>query len=331
MTSFVLAAFVLSVLCLRTALASGLREGAVCANAPGACNPPLSCLGTGKHKKCFMRKGLGMVCGRDPYWVCEKGLICQGTCKNPVGQGGACNSRSDGCRPPLSCLGLPGNKKCLMKKSLGDVCGVDPFWVCQEGLTCEFNKCRTTSVEEAGSCNFPGEICVAPFSCIGNDGNKKCFKRRQVGMGCGIGPFSVCEKHLFCDGICKDTIGKGGDCTGRFRICHPSLKCEGSAGKKMCVIRRKGLGMMCDDNPLDPYWWCEKDLVCDDGVCKRPAGVDEECNNPNTACEAPLSCVGRPGEKKCSGGRGLGQRCGIDPLWLCAAGLSCVKSVCVAH
>ncbi|CDF39841.1 unnamed protein product [Chondrus crispus] len=145
-----------------------------------------------------------MPCGKDPFWVCRNGLRClRGVCVRTIARGRSCNIPGSVCAEGLSCVGNLGNKKCFMRKPVGMPCGKDPFWVCRHGLRCIKNVCvRTVNVGQ--ECNSPEALCPEGTSCVGNEGNRKCFAKKEAGMRCGKDPFWVCRNGLRCaGGICK--------------------------------------------------------------------------------------------------------------------------------
>ena len=313
--------------CLGGTCAQVIREAKSC-NAPGAaCAAPLSCVGNLGNKKCFMKKGLGMTCGKDPFWVCEDGLTClDGTCVRAAREAGVCDGPNEVCLPPLSCVGPVGVKRCFMKKGLGMRCGKDPFWVCEDGLTCLDGTC-VKAAREAGVCDGPNEVCLPPLSCVGPVGVKRCFMKKGLGMTCGQDPFWVCEDGLVCfKGKCRTSVARAGSCSDPDAGCVKPFICAGPAGGEKCV-KRKYRGMVCGDTPFSK---CAPRLKCDtDGICKLEMGLRGKCGANFQICTPPLSCVGTPELKRCVMKKGIGMVCGKDPFWVCEDGLECINSRCV--
>ena len=55
----------------------------------------------------------------------------------------------------------------------------------------------------------------------------------------------------------------------------------------------------------------------------EPIGQGGDCTGRPNKCDKGLYCLGPEGKKKCKPFRLLGQRCGQDPYWICAKGLTC--------
>ena len=241
-----------------------LGVGEACNDDPAWCEEGLSCVGNEGNMKCFARKMLGMRCGQDPFWVCEEGLLCEyNVCVNaPISVGGACNDPDDVCEDGLSCVGNEGNMKCFARKMLGMRCGQDPFWVCEEGLLCEYNVCVRAPIGRRGNCNDPDDVCEDGLACIGTETRKKCVALRRVGRSCGNNAFDACQEGLVCDyNICR--IAEGDSCNKRRNGCVTGLSCVGGRDNRRCFAKRK-LGENCGK---DPFWVCEDHLVCKDGKC----------------------------------------------------------------
>ena len=243
-------------------------------------------------------------------------------------KGARCDDDPAWCRRGLTCVGDPGDMRCFRLRRLGQKCGRDPFWVCKEGLECEYNVCVKPKIGKRGSCNEADDVCENGLSCVGNEGNKKCFALRGPGMRCGKDPFWVCEDGLDCvNKICiKPKIGKRGSCNEPDDVCEDGLTCVGNKGNMKCFALR-GPGMRCGK---DPFWVCEDGLDCEYNICVKPKiGKRGSCNEPGDVCEDGLSCVGNDGNKKCFALRGPGMRCGKDPFWVCEDGLNCEYNICV--
>lgn len=212
-----------------------------------------------------MKKGEGMKCGQDPFWVCGEGLACrEGVCEKEVQEAGSCEEAGSVCGEGLSCVGNEGNRKCFMKKGPGMACGKDPFWVCRAWLKCKNGVC-VPAIEQGGSCNEPAEVCREGLSCLGNEGDRKCFMKKGPGMACGKDPFWVCRAGLKCEGgVCVTPIGTGRECDELGSVCQDGLFCVGRVGNRRCFPKRKA-GEKCGK---DPFWQCQWDLRCVDGLCR---------------------------------------------------------------
>lgn len=170
-----------------------------------------------------MKKPAGMKCGKDPFWVCQDGLECSdGVCKATVGKGERCG-RMAKCAAPLSCVGRKKNLRCFEKKAVNMRCGKDPFWVCQDGLSCCDGVCKSGAAKGA-RCG-DGIKCGMPLSCVGRPENRRCFMKKGLGMKCGKDPFWVCEEGLACyKGLCRRAVGKGKTC-GVKKVCKDQRTC----------------------------------------------------------------------------------------------------------
>lgn len=188
--------------------------------------------------------------------------------------------------------------------------------------------CENPPIGRAGSCNAPGDVCEDGLTCLGVEGNMKCFVGRDVGDRCGRDPFWACRPELRCvDKICAGPpIAKAGACNNPGDICEDGVSCLGPEGNKKCV-RGRNVGDRCGN---DPFWFCKEGLKCVKKVCLKPIAKAGACNIPAPVCEAGLSCLGPVGNRKCVRGRNVGDMCGNDPFWFCKNGLDCVDKVCTA-
>lgn len=264
--------FAFLLICFPAVLASTVGRGDLCTADPNNCTPPLSCVGAPARKpRCYMKKAVNMQCGKDPFWVCEDGLQCiDGLCKNPIWRTELCDKSyhaDSACIEPLSCVGPVGKKRCYEKKPRGMRCGVDPFWVCEDGLDCNYNVC-TKLLEQKERCDGPGaanSICRSPLSCVGPVGKKRCYMEKNQGGRCGVDPFWVCESWLKCKGgRCVNVLGRAEKCEEPFTMCKRPLSCVGPTGKMRCY-KKKALGMTCG---ADPFWVCADGLKCVHQICK---------------------------------------------------------------
>ena len=165
-----------------------------CASDAG-CPAPLSCVGLPANMRCRMKKGVGMACGKDPFWVYQEGLICESKiCRGMVDVGESCSSKFE-CKEPYLSAGRVGKRKCVVPMPIGGRCESDPKWVCEPGLKCRSNVCVDVLTEVGASCNGMTIRCGQGLRCIGLPGNKRCYRKRTKGETCET-PFSVCKKDL---------------------------------------------------------------------------------------------------------------------------------------
>ncbi|PXF49702.1 hypothetical protein BWQ96_00354 [Gracilariopsis chorda] len=244
--------------------------------------------------------------------------------------GEACDDEPYWCAAGLSCVGEEGNRKCFRKRSRGEKCGLDPFWMCEDSLSCQNSTCVFIG-HEGDRCNGSTAVCAGKLRCIGNEGDTKCFMKQYKGGLCPEDePFWVCREELSCvNGVCKQVnIMEGGECNTDNEVCADGLHCIGEPWRRNC-FRKQGLGEACPQE--DPYFVCEQTLSCVDELCVRVVGEGEDCGEEDVLCEHGLQCVGDNGARKCFAGRAEGERCGLDPFWACAPPLRCAENgVCVS-
>lgn len=289
-----------------------------CTNHRSLCISGKHCVGPSENRKqCKTLKSAGMKCEVDPYWLCKKDLECENKeCKIP--EGGLCTESPSDCKAGLSCVGTKHKKKCKVLKKVGQTCGRDPFWVCEEGLICQNNKCK---IQRGGECTYATRGCASGLWCVGSGKVKRCEVPVPSGSVCGIFGFDFCMKGLTCEEkVCK--IPKDQICTNDRRQCAGGLRCVGTGRVKRCKIL-KGPGQKCE---TDPFWFCDDGLVCEDKRCKIK--MNSVCTDSPKNCVSGTECVGTGKVKKCKTMRGIGQQCGTDPFWVCKKGLSCEKGRC---
>lgn len=263
-------------------------------------------------------------CGVDPYWLCASGLHCtSNVCrKATIPHLGACDALGSVCATGLTCAGGPP-RRCIKFMNEGQRCGVDPYWLCAAGLSCISHVCRG-DIPQWGVCDDPGSVCAARLTCGGGP-PKKCIRLMTEGQQCGVDPYWLCVGGLHCiSNVCrKTTIPHLGACDAPGSVCATGLICGGGPPKK--CIKLMNEGERCG---VDPYWICAGGLQCLSHVCRRyipRLGVGDA---PGSICATGLTCAGGP-PKRCISFMAEGQRCGVDPYWLCQSGLHCLSNVCV--
>lgn len=102
--------------------------------------------------------------------------------------------------------------------------------------------------------------------------------------------------------------------------------CAGTETRKKCVTPMP-TGGPCRN---DPFWLCAEGLSCINNECV-PADLPEggDCLPEGAKCMEGTVCAGSPRRKRCVAPMGEGGRCGVDPRWVCAAGLQCRRKKCV--
>lgn len=292
-----------------------ISSGGVCTDNTKLCAKGLSCVGTGTLKKCKTLRKVNQKCGKDPFWVCKSGLVCQGTCK--IAEDGVCTSSTKSCATGLACVGLRRTKRCKVLVSINGVCGKTDFDICKRGLVCQKKKCK---IPNGQSCDgAPKTACVSGTVCVKeSDKGPRCLVPPPVKVGgtCKKAGFDKCSKGLVCESnVCK--IGRLGVCTKNNRLCAKGLSCVGAGKTKKCNMLM-GPGKKCE---TDPFWFCQKGLVCQKKECKIAEG--DVCTKNTEACVRGTECVGTAKTKKCKRPMGLGKRCGKDPFWVCLSSLVC--------
>lgn len=245
-----------------------------------------------------------------------------------IERGELCEGISEACASGLSCIGKEGLKRCFPKRKVDEQCGNDPFWECEDDLRCVSKLCVKPLIALGESCNLPTDICENLLSCVGNTGNKRCFKKRAINEKCGKDPFWVCEEPLDCvSDICiKAKIGEALPCNTETDECEESLTCVGNPGNKACV-RTRGVGESCSK---DPVILCNFDLDCLSSICVKPrVGKGLPCNDATEICEKGLRCAGPEDDKRCFIKRDVGEICEEEPFSICKYGLDCIAGVCI--
>eukprot|EP00178_Gracilaria_changii_P025568 TRINITY_DN78751_c0_g1_i1.p1 TRINITY_DN78751_c0_g1~~TRINITY_DN78751_c0_g1_i1.p1 ORF type:complete len:233 (-),score=10.58 TRINITY_DN78751_c0_g1_i1:340-1038(-) len=177
----------------------------------GGCPGNTVCAGRSWWKKCVVPMPLGKRCGVDPYWVCERGLVCQNfVCRLPlIPVGGDCSRRGSVCVPGSVCVGDAQVERCVKPRGPGMKCGSDPFTACVSGLECIEGMCMVPKIDLGGDCKPEGSVCKDGLFCLGDNGLKKCVKGMTEGQKCGLDPFWSCQPGLSCIGrICTKNVVK---------------------------------------------------------------------------------------------------------------------------
>jgi len=163
--------------CVQNKCVAYVKQGASCASAP--CDSGLQCDST--SNTCQPYPGKGQAC----TFECAYPEQCvQGTCADPVQQGGAC-PMGDECASSLTCD--PGSHTCVPPTlaGAGEACGFVNSEIidCQSGLQCQ------TSTQGAGTCVAPketGDSCTV--------GNQECDTFLLcIGGTCQVPDYSVCK------------------------------------------------------------------------------------------------------------------------------------------
>lgn len=294
-----------------------IPEGESCIENTADCSSGLNCVEIGEGKQCQKPSSVGGECENALFKVCTSGLICEeNVCKIPTL--GTCTIDLDGCAFGLSCFGTDDEKKCTKPIPVGGECETDPFQFCESALVCLNNMCK---IAENSACTDNQEGCVDGLRCVGSNDVKQCTKPSPVGGDCEISMFSLCEDDLKCEeNQCK--IREGSVCTGAPNSCSSGLSCVGANEEKRCKTLMP-VGGKCR---TDPFWICEKGLVCQKEHCRIPSkGL---CLHAPKFCARGTKCVGTNTKKRCKKPMRLGGRCGTDPFWVCGGRLLCDNNRC---
>lgn len=294
-----------------------IKERQLCDSHPSQCRPGTACVGPKGRRKCFKPMGPGKRCKVDPYWFCQKNLLCQDRiCR--VGEGGSCvaGRKLLPCAKGLRCK----DKVCRRLTGPGGKCSGTGQSTCQQGFTCERGICK---VPKNKSCLRNGKpvACVSGTVCVGRQNRKNCKKPMGPGGKCLVDPFWVCLRGLKCQNrICK--IPEKGDCSRATNQCVKGTKCVGPSRRKQCR-RPNGPGGKCRSSPYD---FCQNGLSCQRHVChiKKNQPCDK---NPNL-CVVGTKCVGPLRKKRCKRPQGFGQKCRANSYHECGNVLTCDNGVC---
>lgn len=313
------------------------------------CRHGTICAGPFHARRCVRPMSAGKRCGVDPYWVCSRGLRCKNNiCRRAIVPvipifplPGSCD-RVRRCTSGRVCAGRRTARRCVTPMSVGQGCGVDPYWVCARGLTCRNNICARGIIPiipippRPGSCGI-GRRCRNGQVCAGHHFARRCVTPMTLGKTCGVDPYWVCAKSLTCTrNICRRSIipvipirPLPGSC-GLRRRCSRGTVCAGPLTARRCV-RPMTLGRRCG---IDPYWVCANGLTCRRNICTRAVfpsiptrplpgscGLRPRCRR-GTVCAGPLIA------RRCVRPMSAGKRCGVDPYWVCANGLACLNRIC---
>lgn len=281
------------------------------------CVAGTQCVGTATRKICKRAMLRGQRCNTDPFWVCRIGLTCvRNQCRIPQDANCLFGGRaSQFCIAGTSCVGLTNRKVCKKWMAPGGRCNTDPFWKCQPGYPCVSNICR---IRENASClNQRPELCAPGTQCVGTATRKICKKWMPIGGRCNTDPFWRCQPGVPCvSNICR--IPVDGTCTAsNAQLCAPGTSCI--SGK---CVRGLANGAACTANGPP----CGSRLVCEASRCRGQENAN--CLPANSLCANGLVCAGNKDRKLCRKPMPLGGRCGTDPFWVCAPGITCEDRVC---
>lgn len=298
-----------------------IREKKTCTRHPKLCRPETLCVGPRQRKQCRKPMGPGKRCQVDPYWFCQKKLLCQHRiCR--VGNGGSCLSGGKAlpCAKGLICVGGKTKKFCRRLTGPGGKCRGTGQSTCQQGLKCESRICK---VPQSKSCLRNGKSvpCVSGTVCVGRSNHKVCKKPMGPGGRCQVDPFWVCLRGLTCQKrVCK--IPEKSDCSRARNHCISGTKCVGTSRRKQCR-RPNGPGGQCRPSS---FGFCGMGLACQQHVCR--IRNNQACNRNPKLCVSGLKCVGPSKKKRCRRPQGFRQTCRPNSYHICADGLTCDNGIC---
>ncbi len=246
-------------------------------------------------------------------------------------------------------------------RQVGEPCDGDSdcaTLVCFVEGNCGKGRCHPVAKE--GEACPPFDRCGAGMHC-GTDRKCHAYHRPSEGQVCDA-PWE-CQTGLICrTGKCRQPSGPGDWCESWWSplpVCGKGLICDESSTLSVCVAP-PALGGDC--SAWQPCGW---GLVCDGGVCLRPAKDGEVCTKARATCTGldraclpaaagvercvPLPDVGEPCAPKtwatsegrrcqvdlycnpthsvCQKQTGRGQPCGAEAE--CAFGTDCIAGQCV--
>ena len=291
--------------------------GSNCSASPTSCIAGAECRGAGGSKTCAPTPAkLGETCNVSTK--CATGLTCDsGVCKLP--RGTVCTATPSLCASGLSCDGKRAVKRCITYKPAGMGCPAnEDFWICAPGLTCESDVCK---VPLGGSCAASPEACAAGTRCKGGRRNRTCRRQRSdLGEACGLE--ARCKRGLKCDGVCKLRRNARSDHTPT--LCADGLACVGVRREKVC-LRLRTEGRRCG---TIGFLQCAPGLSCVRNRCVRGTETRGDRCGRGLFCSGGLVCGGKGRRRKCVEPMGLGQKCGVDPYWVCAPNARCLRNRC---
>lgn len=307
-----------------------VSAGGNCSASKVQCKEGTVCVGKLENMRCVVPMEEGKQCGQDPYWVCKGGLVCSnGLCiANDIPKGGDCLNSELKCEAGTVCAGTGIRMRCVVPMGENEICGKDPFWVCESNLSCIDNSCIKKTVRKGGSCLSRDSVCIDGTVCAGRPDKKRCVKPMSEGERCGKDPFWICQAGLEClENRCvHPRVSKGGDCFEEGSVCEEGTVCAGTASRKKCVTPMDE-GQKCG---RDPFWVCKAGFSCKNGVCNLSSGVEgADCKRNASRCGEGLVCAGNARKRKCVKPIPLFGHCGINPRVVCERELVCVNGRCV--
>lgn len=295
-----------------------LLQGQSCETRTNLCAAGLKCVGLRGQRKCFKLVGLNGKCDRKkPFSQCLPGLTCTDKNVCRINIGGKCTGKDDECVDGADCLGPRGNRRCTVRKKVGQPCSTKQLSVllCKIGLKCDKNNCR---IPVGGDCLNPdvgkgsklgnNNGCVNNAQCVGTRSKKTCRVPAGPGGACDtkVDAGKPCQSNLKCEGR-KCRIRAGHDCTKHPNDCDDGTKCLNVGNTKRCK-KAVPLGGKCGSRASGP---CVNGLQCDARVCKLRKGA--ECGATPELCAKGLTCLKGSGNKKvCTEDLGPGQQCTVD-------------------
>lgn len=291
------------------------RIGSPCYEKKSMCANGATCSGPYGKRRCLRIGLLGDNCDIKLSKKCSSTLTCEKKlCK--LKDGRFCKKDID-CLGGRLCIGPRGKEKCKEPMKFGDKCKTDPYWICQKGLICEDGRCK---VREGQECRSTSN-CVNGQKCVRIESSKRiCKQFSELGAQCN-GHNKICNDGLVCEkNQCK--IAKGSRCLSDMECSEGSI-CSSKLGicaylthGETCGVKHRGK--------------CSEGLKCD--TKRRRCFLKEniECtgySSHQNPCIHGTTCVGKK-RKYCKRSLGLGQLCGIDPSWVCAESLACVRNKC---
>ena len=321
-----------------------------CTDNADLCVFDKACVGQSTTKKCKKLRGPGKRCLTDPFWFCEKDLLCENSvCKIP--NNGSCTDHADQCAKGLTCVGSAKKKNCRVLRKAGELCDPEKD-LCEQGMVCRglfATKQCLPRVPLGETCGADLDACEIGLVCRGTSTNFRTCKIAQ-GESCAGAPARSCESRTYCidnvctrpaqvpvNGLCEmdgfeDDCDEGLTCDGVHCKVPESYPCDW-APENSCMGSTVCANNSCQfEGPVHVGWRCGthrhdycsyNNLGCDDHQCKLLPGEACESTDPANSCVSGTSCV-----QMSDGSSFCVWECGSTDTENCDRGLVCEGNRC---
>lgn len=143
-----------------------------------SCPSGLICAETSVGLRCVTPLESGEQCIHPASSVCGPGLEClKNRCVPVLAEGEACviGNVQQRCALGTICGGRAGTK-CLVPRKVGQVCGTNPNWICEQGVTCQHYRCmeRVRVGEVCDDVDRPHLLCEQNSVCVLQGSTRRC-------------------------------------------------------------------------------------------------------------------------------------------------------------